>query len=124
MGFNAPLLGVAWNPKQHCVAMAAAGGSYPVLVAYSERVEHVASPGGQMGGGMMQGNMMMGGMMMGSPTMATANALHGSMGANGSMFDQTALTNTLGHHQVAAGGVAGGGGGGGVAAAARMCRGA
>ena len=37
MGYNAPLLAVAWNPKQHCVALAAAGGSYPVLIAYSER---------------------------------------------------------------------------------------
>ena len=47
MGYNAPLLAVAWNPKQHCVALAAAGGSYPVLIAYSERQGH----GGAMGAG-------------------------------------------------------------------------
>lgn len=36
MGFNAPLIDIAWNPKQHCVAMVASGGSFPLLVAYSE----------------------------------------------------------------------------------------
>jgi len=36
MGFNAPLLDVAWNPKQHCVAMIASGGNFPLLVAYTD----------------------------------------------------------------------------------------
>jgi hypothetical protein len=36
MRFNAPLLDVGWNPKQHCVAMVAAGGSFPLLVGYTD----------------------------------------------------------------------------------------
>ena len=66
MGFNAPLVGVAWNPKQHCVAMAAAGGNYPVLVTYSERNQHASANTG-------------------------AAAAGNSMSASGSEFDSSGL---------------------------------
>ena len=50
MGFNAPLVGIAWNPKQHCVAMVAAGGNYPVLVTYSECNQHASANTGAAAG--------------------------------------------------------------------------
>ena len=77
MGYNAPLLAVAWNPKQHCVALAAAGGSYPVLIAYSERQGH----GGAMGAGSAVGSAV-GGMGMGP----AGGMAMGAMGAMGAMF--------------------------------------
>lgn len=33
--FTGPLMDISWNPCQHCVALAACGGNFPVVVSYS-----------------------------------------------------------------------------------------
>jgi len=57
MAFNAPMLCVAWNPAQHAVALGAAGGPYPVLLACTDKPldddsdDVISFPVGTLGGG-------------------------------------------------------------------------
>jgi len=56
MAFNAPMLCVAWNPAQHAVALGAAGGPYPVLLACADKPldddadDAISFPAGTLGG--------------------------------------------------------------------------
>ena len=45
LSFGAPLLSLSWHPTQHCLALASAGPSYPLLVAVAQATSSDAAGG-------------------------------------------------------------------------------